>query len=178
MIPRAAMKRAARLVRRSGSAVVVRAETASPRGRWIPYDHSDPTGGCPCDGCVWARAHPMEEVTPRRPGQLTAYQLEQERIHETHLAAELAMWHALVWLPELRAERMVCLSLVLRQLRAELHAAWLRRFLPSLAGRHHAPPLALCLDHVTAAPRTGPPAGTAAVGIALPDCTGGAVIVP
>jgi hypothetical protein len=33
------------------------------------------------------------------------------------------------------------------------------------------------LYHLITAPRTGPPAVAAAVGIALPDCTGGAVIV-
>jgi hypothetical protein len=51
--------------------------------------------------------------------------------------------------------------------------------LPSIRNLHHGPPrpLATCLDHVTAAPRIGPPAEAAAVSIALLDRTGGAVIV-
>jgi hypothetical protein len=41
----------------------------------------------------------------------------------------------------------------------------------------HAPPRCSVLDHLIAAPRTGPPAAAAAVGFVLPDCTGGAVVV-
>ena len=48
---------------------------------------------------------------------------------------------------------------------------------PKSDDRHGPPPPSL--NHLIAAPRTGPPAGAVAVGMLLPaDCTGGAVIVP
>lgn len=153
------------LVRRPRPADVACAGTAralpprTTRRRWRPaldYDN-----GCPCADCAWARAHPMEERAPRRL-PLTAAQLAQHRIHEAYLTADLAMWHALVWLPEIRAERMKALSLALRAVRADVRAAlWALQAFSRQAAHYHGPPLASCLDHVTAAPRTGPPAGRA-----------------
>jgi hypothetical protein len=130
-----------------------------PGRRWRPaldYDN-----GCPCANCAWARAHPMEERAPRRL-PLTPAQLEQRRIHEAYLAADLAVWHSLVWMPEIRAERMKALSLALRAVRADVLAGRQALLTPLHRRPHyHGPPLASCLDHVTAAARTGPPAGRA-----------------
>jgi hypothetical protein len=113
---------------------------------------------------------------PRRRVPRTAAGLEQLRVHEEHAARELALWSALVWEPEARYAHLRHLSLHLREIRG-LRRAGERARIPAPRGcRYHGPSLASCLDHVTAAPRTGPPAGAAAVGT-LPDCTGGAVIV-
>jgi hypothetical protein len=162
----AVIRWAARLVRRVRPAAVACAESLPPaaslhrprRKRWTPDFSDDLTGGCPCAPCEWARANPMEERAPRRI-PLAGEQLEQYRIHEAYLAAELAMWHAVVWLPEARAERMKALSLALRIVRAAVLAASRALAHVRAEGRYHGPPLASCLDHATAAPRTGPPAG-------------------
>jgi hypothetical protein len=151
-----------------------RVPRAKPRARWRLSD--DPTNGCRCLSCVEARANPMEERTPRHvarplPGPrrwqllhrrvlLSDAEREQLRIHEAHLARDLAMWHALVWAPEERQARLRALSLALRRVRAGLRADRLCRMVRQLDRLCHGPPLAGCSGHWIVPPPTGPPAGT------------------
>lgn len=114
----------------------------------------------------------MEERPPRVL-PLSAEQLEQRRIHEAHLARELAMYSALVWAPETRAAHMHTVALALRITRSECRAADRARFLARKARRREHVPRPPCLDHLTAAPRTGPPAGRGGL-----SCPGGALTSP
>jgi hypothetical protein len=135
-------------------------------------------GPCPCADCREDRSRdPMEERRPRRL-PLSAAQAEQQRVHDAYLVRELALWNALVWGPEAAAEaarfrpddRPADSAWAL--LRAVLEALGI---LSPLSPEHD--PLRLADRWLEVCPSHGPPAEAEAVGIALPDCTGGAVVV-